>query len=135
MNLIDLFWLILRLGISIVLGSIAMTYHPLVAFILALCAWILFPSILHLIVNVLEYFFPPRLLPICAMGRCSFEDYKLVSVSGDRFVYRCKCGQEYVDEDASFDILEEDGSSRPYKVYVKRRGWVDPQSVEASEKS
>ena len=74
--------------------------------------------------------------PPCHTGKCrgrrwpslhdkDMGDYERVWV-GDDSVLRCKCGRDYVTQDAGRRFMERlpDGALKPYMVHRDYRGWM-----------
>ena len=75
-------------------------------------------------------FFP---LPLCRQGKCLrfgkdfiWKKGRLLGYEGNGvYHYRCRCGDEYLRKGKKFLLLLSDGTSRPYKVLIGFRKWVD----------
>lgn len=55
--------------------------------------------------------------PICKNGECSFDnkDYKFLGFkSKNKRIWRCKCGQDYLEYKRYFKEILPDGSLKPY---------------------
>lgn len=72
--------------------------------------------------------------PACRSGKCShFDDYSWQEgsfygcSSFNVYMYKCHCGDCYLRNGDQFMELHEDGTTKPYKILVKGRGWVDEE--------
>jgi hypothetical protein len=72
------------------------------------------------------YVFRP-LRPRCRQGKCGPTDYSIVKVSRGRgaleAVFRCRCGDMYMDRDEHFQILLSDSSLQPYMLRKPFHNW------------
>jgi hypothetical protein len=75
------------------------------------------------------FFYP---FPFCRRGKChSIEDYRWYidaifgRVGRGVYLYKCKCGDEYIREGKRFMEILPDGTKRPYKKLVSFRKWAD----------
>lgn len=83
-------------------------------------------------------FFPRRLLPPCANGRCRTRQYKYEGMSGcgfaeddDTELYRCQCRDRYLYRPCIFYRRSGDDWV-PYKQYRKGHGWGRPDPWQRS---
>lgn len=87
-------------------------------FILGLVAGFLFFKLLGLLSRAWGVWKPLR--PPCERGRCRSGDYEFVRVEERGAVFKCRCGDEYLNPDwlplttRRFMRLLPDGSVRPY---------------------
>lgn len=73
-------------------------------------------------------------LPTCRQGRCvggrltDFGDYNSVKDDKDGlFGFRCRCGDMYRKVGRRFVEVAPDGSTRPYLIWSRMRGWIDDE--------
>ena len=77
--------------------------------------------------TLLLFPFPP-----CRQGRCArYKDFtwKRGTIYGRQsdgtYLYRCKCGDQYLREGRRFVAILSDGTRQPYKKLVAFRTWID----------
>jgi hypothetical protein len=62
--------------------------------------------------------------PICSNGVCDSSAYEWIEQRGSFPVCKCGCGIRYVHRGRSFDVLNEDGTITPFRIWDSNRGWV-----------
>ena len=69
----------------------------------------------------------PRGSPLCPNGVCSGQSYEWVGQLEGFPICRCKCGFRFVHKGSSFEIVNDDGTTRPFRVWKAKIGWVYPE--------
>lgn len=118
MNLIDLFAVFFRFAISVGVGAgIATVSNVYAGFVSGALFWGTFPWLIDLLPG-------GKGSPPCPDMVCTPEDYVWIGGFEDCLVCQCKCGTKFVHRGHSFDILNEDGSTAPYRKWKRRKGWI-----------
>lgn len=73
------------------------------------------------LIRELRYSFQSR--PACRAGKCTSRRYILVKAEKDKALFRCRCGDLYLNESNKFSVLLPDGSILPYMVRDSSKTW------------
>ena len=128
MSMIELMFWITNLLVSIVVGAflgsewgpVAGVFSGAAAFGVMLFAW----RALHCALDL--YYRVRPLRPVCRNGCCSQDDYMLIEWDDHENVWKCKCGDFYIEKGGVFHILMAEGQVVPYMERTMLRGWQPP---------
>lgn len=127
MTLIELGVFCLRLFISVGLGlSSGSAWGWPIGVPFGLIVFLAFPRVSAAVVEALAPNAKGK--PICSNGVCDSSAYEWIGQHGSFPVCKCKCGIRYVHRGTSFDFLNEDGTTTPFRIWDSNCGWVPPRS-------
>ena len=66
--------------------------------------------------------------PVCRQGKCQSRNYVLIDSTSERTMFRCRCGDKYVQQGNRFLQIFPDGSWRPYMVHDASKAWTPDAS-------
>jgi hypothetical protein len=126
MTLIELGVFCLRLFVSVGLGlSSGSAWGWPIGVPFGLIVFLAFPRVSAAVVEALAPIAKGK--PICSNGVCDSSAYEWIEQRGSFPVCKCRCGIRYVHRGTSFDFLNEDGTTTPFRIWDSNCGWVPPR--------
>jgi hypothetical protein len=111
MTIIELFFFLCRLVVSLVSGIALWNAHPVFGVVASLIVFLLFP---HAVSTLCDWLGDrPRGKPTCSSDQCGNEDYTWTRTVDGKLVCQCKCGREYVADGNRFMTVDSDGTIKP----------------------
>jgi hypothetical protein len=124
MTFIELSVFLFRLGLSLGSGMLGYKMGGIFTGAFSGCVvFLIFPYVTSAFIN--RFASKGRGIPACPNMICSSDDYTWIEEHNTFPVCQCKCGIKLVLRGDSFDILESDRRTIPYKKWDKQMGWID----------
>jgi hypothetical protein len=130
MTFVELVVFVLICGLFLLLGHFLSLRWGTLGFLIGAVpvglgmAFIAFGSVYGTIID-LRWSFRSR--PVCCRGKCASRRYILVSSTVEHAVFRCRCGDMYMNQGESFLHLLPDGTLEPYMVRDSSGIWQSVQ--------